>query len=329
MAKISALAVALLGVVSQARAQCVGPDVNDATLDLITEFEGWYPDVYIDPVGLPTVGYGHLCSDSSCSDVPYDIPLSEGDGERLLRDDITVCTFFYLFISFLSIFYLSFIFFFLCFLIIFYLSFFLIFFFYSFFFSKIKHTLTPPGLPKLHYPANRLLGRPQRQPVRRPRLVGLQRGLRGLRVVDPHRPPQRRRGPRHRRRGGAAAVEQRRRRGPAGSCPPSRRRGGAAPDSFRRGRPPCLLLISMRRGNSRKEMSRLSYRLAPVCRKMVRIKNSGYIFFKNPYMTRERPCSDAPYIRTRQLPLGRRPVIRPNVEKTSWYNIVKRDSQSA
>ena len=44
----------------------------------------------IDPTGNPTVGYGHLCADSSCSDVPYAIPLSEADGESLLRSDMAV-----------------------------------------------------------------------------------------------------------------------------------------------------------------------------------------------------------------------------------------------
>lgn len=44
----------------------------------------------LDPVGLPTVGYGHLCSDSSCSDVPYPIPLSEANGRLLLSSDLAV-----------------------------------------------------------------------------------------------------------------------------------------------------------------------------------------------------------------------------------------------
>lgn len=43
-----------------------------------------------DPAGNPTVGYGHLCSDSTCSDVPYAIPLSDADGEQLLRDGLKV-----------------------------------------------------------------------------------------------------------------------------------------------------------------------------------------------------------------------------------------------
>lgn len=48
-----------------------------------------------DPSGYPTVGYGHLCDDSSCSDVPYPIPLSEADGRSLLQSDMAVCTFLY------------------------------------------------------------------------------------------------------------------------------------------------------------------------------------------------------------------------------------------
>ncbi|KAI9368395.1 lysozyme-like domain-containing protein [Aspergillus egyptiacus] len=65
------------------------PDVNDATLDLMKSFEGWEPDVYDDGYGNPTIGYGHLCDDWECSDVSYDIPLSEEDGEALFADDIT------------------------------------------------------------------------------------------------------------------------------------------------------------------------------------------------------------------------------------------------
>lgn len=34
-----------LGASTTALADCVGPDVNQATLDLVKEFEGWYPDI--------------------------------------------------------------------------------------------------------------------------------------------------------------------------------------------------------------------------------------------------------------------------------------------
>ncbi|KAL2865913.1 lysozyme [Aspergillus lucknowensis] len=71
-----------------ALAACPGPDVNTATTDLMKSYESWQADVYDDGYGNPTVGYGHLCDDWSCSDVDYDIPLSEEDGLKLFQDDI-------------------------------------------------------------------------------------------------------------------------------------------------------------------------------------------------------------------------------------------------
>ncbi|KAF9885021.1 hypothetical protein FE257_000844 [Aspergillus nanangensis] len=70
-------------------AACVGPAVNTATLDLIKGFEGFRADPYDDGFGNPTIGYGHLCSDSSCSDVGYPIPLSDESGTQLLADDLS------------------------------------------------------------------------------------------------------------------------------------------------------------------------------------------------------------------------------------------------
>ena len=90
---ILALALAVTGArLAGARAvearACTGPAVNAATLDLIKSFESFEPDVYNDPTGNPTVGWGHLCDDASCSDVSYSIPLSDADGEKLLQDDL-------------------------------------------------------------------------------------------------------------------------------------------------------------------------------------------------------------------------------------------------
>ncbi|KAK4102521.1 glycoside hydrolase family 24 protein [Parathielavia hyrcaniae] len=67
---------------------CVAPKSNQATVDLIAEFEGFEPNVYTDAAGYPTIGYGHLCNDATCSDVKYSIPLSQADGMRLLADDM-------------------------------------------------------------------------------------------------------------------------------------------------------------------------------------------------------------------------------------------------
>ena len=79
---------ALAALASVASAQCNIPDVNPATINLITEFEGFRANIYTDPTGNPTVGIGHLCRDSRCSDVSYPIPLSEANGKKLLADDL-------------------------------------------------------------------------------------------------------------------------------------------------------------------------------------------------------------------------------------------------
>ncbi|AEO71812.1 glycoside hydrolase family 24 protein [Thermothielavioides terrestris NRRL 8126] len=67
---------------------CAAPKSNQATVNLIAEYEGFVDHVYTDATGHPTVGYGHLCSNSKCSDVPYHIPLSQADGKKLLADDM-------------------------------------------------------------------------------------------------------------------------------------------------------------------------------------------------------------------------------------------------
>ncbi|KAK4164324.1 lysozyme [Cladorrhinum sp. PSN259] len=67
---------------------CAAPKSNSATVDLIKSFEKFVPGIYTDPTGNPTVGYGHLCSNSRCSDVKYPIPLSKANGEKLLADDM-------------------------------------------------------------------------------------------------------------------------------------------------------------------------------------------------------------------------------------------------
>lgn len=84
------------------------PAVNSATLSLIEKFEGWSATPCrlfagnslsersanllrdADPDGNPTIGWGHLCSESSCANIGYPIPLSKTDGEKLLQSDLKV-----------------------------------------------------------------------------------------------------------------------------------------------------------------------------------------------------------------------------------------------
>ncbi|KFX89758.1 hypothetical protein O988_08508 [Pseudogymnoascus sp. VKM F-3808] len=69
---------------------CTAPHSNTATVNLIAEFEGFVPNVYTDATGHPTVGYGHLCSNSKCSGIGYPIPLSVANGKKLLAKDMGV-----------------------------------------------------------------------------------------------------------------------------------------------------------------------------------------------------------------------------------------------
>ncbi|KAF9445222.1 glycoside hydrolase family 24 protein [Macrolepiota fuliginosa MF-IS2] len=73
--------------VSEERA-CAPPDVNAATVNLIKQFEGFVASPQNDPVGLPTVGYGHLCKSKNCAEVPFKFPLTQDDAAKLLQTDL-------------------------------------------------------------------------------------------------------------------------------------------------------------------------------------------------------------------------------------------------
>ncbi|KAJ6125622.1 hypothetical protein N7471_012939 [Penicillium samsonianum] len=67
---------------------CTGPAINDNGLDLIKSFESFQPNVYDDGFGNPTLGYGHLCGDSTCSEVTFSEPLTEETASQLLASDL-------------------------------------------------------------------------------------------------------------------------------------------------------------------------------------------------------------------------------------------------
>lgn len=69
---------------------CLGPPVNQPTLDLLKSFEKMHPSPYDDGFKNPTIGYGHLCQDPGCTDVPFPKPLSEESATGLLERDLTV-----------------------------------------------------------------------------------------------------------------------------------------------------------------------------------------------------------------------------------------------
>ncbi|CAL8117914.1 unnamed protein product [Orchesella dallaii] len=67
-----------------------GP-TNQAGIDLIKEYEGFYANFYSDPVGIRTIGYGHACHVWNC-DTPlngkYSVPLTRSTAEQLLIEDL-------------------------------------------------------------------------------------------------------------------------------------------------------------------------------------------------------------------------------------------------
>lgn len=69
---------------------CTGPPTNQNGLNLIKSFESFQPQPYDDGFGNPTIGYGHLCGDASCSEVSFPKPLTEETASQLLAGDLKV-----------------------------------------------------------------------------------------------------------------------------------------------------------------------------------------------------------------------------------------------
>ncbi|KAH8823571.1 lysozyme [Flagelloscypha sp. PMI_526] len=64
------------------------PAVNQATVDLVKSFEGFVKSPAPDPIGLPTVGFGHLCKKKNCAEVPFKFPLTVSTASQLLQTDM-------------------------------------------------------------------------------------------------------------------------------------------------------------------------------------------------------------------------------------------------
>lgn len=133
-----------------------GPSVNDATLDLIKEFEGFVESPEPDPVGYPTVGYGHLCQSEGCSEVEFDFPLSEEEGTELLKSDLPVRYSLFILLSILN---------------------------------RILIIRKSLDLSKRCRRGDERRGLPYRQPIRCSCLMVLQHGNRCRRRLHPRRPP--------------------------------------------------------------------------------------------------------------------------------------------
>lgn len=64
--------------------------IGQKGLQLIKDFEGWYSKPYLDPIGIPTIGYGFTYYLPSRRRVGMqDIPLTREEGDRMLTDILT------------------------------------------------------------------------------------------------------------------------------------------------------------------------------------------------------------------------------------------------
>ncbi|KAJ2776294.1 hypothetical protein H4R18_005745 [Coemansia javaensis] len=72
--------------------RCAAPafcrGLSAAGAALVKQWEGFVASPAPDPVGLPSVGYGHQCQQKDCAEVPYRLPLTPAAADRLLRRDI-------------------------------------------------------------------------------------------------------------------------------------------------------------------------------------------------------------------------------------------------
>lgn len=90
--KYRLVSVAALVAIGGTQAQCP-PQINDAATQLMQGYETYQPNPYDDGYGNITVGYGHKCADSSCSDVTdqgYSFPMSQSDADSLFQSDLQV-----------------------------------------------------------------------------------------------------------------------------------------------------------------------------------------------------------------------------------------------
>nr|GAT53632.1 glycoside hydrolase family 24 protein [Mycena chlorophos] len=67
---------------------CGGAVPNAATISLIEKFEGFVASPAPDPIGLPTVGFGHKCTSKSCAIPGFSFPLTQDTAVQLLNQDL-------------------------------------------------------------------------------------------------------------------------------------------------------------------------------------------------------------------------------------------------
>tara|TARA_R110000744_G_scaffold46911_5_gene103551 strand:- start:19731 stop:20183 length:453 start_codon:yes stop_codon:yes gene_type:complete len=62
--------------------------INPSGIDIIATFEGWSSEVYLDPIGIPTIGYGSTWDAGGDRVTEAHPPISRKQGEDLLLQEI-------------------------------------------------------------------------------------------------------------------------------------------------------------------------------------------------------------------------------------------------
>jgi lysozyme len=62
--------------------------INNAGLELIKTFEGFSSSPYLDPIGIPTIGFGSIWNDDGSPVTMEQSDLDETEAERFLRREV-------------------------------------------------------------------------------------------------------------------------------------------------------------------------------------------------------------------------------------------------
>ncbi len=63
--------------------------INEAGLNIIKHYEGWSSNVYLDPIGIPTIGYGSIWDINGDRVTVEHPPITRELGTKLLQKEIS------------------------------------------------------------------------------------------------------------------------------------------------------------------------------------------------------------------------------------------------
>ncbi|KAJ2132587.1 hypothetical protein IW136_005071 [Coemansia sp. RSA 678] len=85
--------LAILGTTAISGASAAGcSSINREATELIKSFGDFVASPNPKSTGQPVIGYGHMCKQKRCSDVPYMFPLTTASAQELLQKDLLPIT---------------------------------------------------------------------------------------------------------------------------------------------------------------------------------------------------------------------------------------------